>query len=70
LPYPLLSDPDFLLRKALNLPVFEADGIRFYRRLTLVIRGRTIEHVFYPVFPPNRHAHQVAEWLHLNPAPA
>jgi len=70
LPYPLLSDPDFLLQKALNLPVFEADGIQFYRRLTLVIRGRTIEHVFYPVFPPNGHAQQVAEWLHQNPAAA
>jgi peroxiredoxin len=34
-----------------------------YKRLTLVIRAGVIEHVFYPVFPPDGHAEQVLGWL-------
>jgi peroxiredoxin len=34
-----------------------------YKRLTLVITAGVIEHVFYPVFPPNEHAGQVLAWL-------
>jgi peroxiredoxin len=33
------------------------------KRLTLVVRAGVIEHVFYPVFPPDRHAEAVLEWL-------
>ncbi len=63
LPYPMLSDPGLTLADALRLPTFEADGQRLYRRLTLVLRGATIEHVFYPVFPPDTHADEVAQWF-------
>ncbi|GAA4665343.1 redoxin family protein [Streptomyces chumphonensis] len=62
LPYPMLSDPRLTLADALRLPTFEADGTTLYRRLTLVVRGSTIEHVFYPVFPPDTHADEVARW--------
>jgi peroxiredoxin len=41
--------------------------LRLFKRLTLVIRGGVIEHVFYPVFPPNEHAEQVLAWLRANP---
>jgi len=38
-----------------------------YKRLTLVVDGATIEHVFYPVFPPGSHADEVLDWLRANP---
>jgi peroxiredoxin len=33
------------------------------KRLTLVIDAGRIVHVFYPVFPPDRNASEVAAWL-------
>ncbi|RKT88212.1 Peroxiredoxin [Saccharopolyspora antimicrobica] len=64
LPFPMLSDPGFAMADALRLPTFEAPGHdRLYSRLTLVISNGRIEHVFYPVFPPNTHAQQVLDWL-------
>jgi peroxiredoxin len=38
-----------------------------YRRLTMIIDNGSVEHVFYPVFPPDRHAEQVVDWLHAHP---
>jgi peroxiredoxin/DNA-binding transcriptional MerR regulator len=67
LPYPLLSDPSLALRKALRLPTFEADGRRFYKRLTMIVHGQGIEHVFFPIFPPNEHAREVRAWLQQHP---
>ncbi|MFJ3958482.1 MerR family transcriptional regulator [Arthrobacter sp. NPDC090010] len=68
LPFTMLSDPDFVLGDALRLPSFAAEGQeRLYSRLTLVLRGGRIEHVFYPIFPPNTHAQQVLDWLRANP---
>ncbi|GAA3513268.1 WD40 repeat domain-containing protein [Actinocatenispora rupis] len=32
-----------------------------------VVTGH-VEHVFYPIFPPNTHAQQVLAWLHDHPA--
>jgi len=72
LPYHLLSDADFRLTDALNLPTFTVglrpahDGggtRRLLKRFTLVIRRGTIETVFYPVFPPDRHADEVLAWV-------
>jgi peroxiredoxin len=63
LPFPLLSDPDLRLKHALDLPTFHVAGEELYRRLTLIVRERAIEHVFYPVFPPDRHAEEVVAWL-------
>jgi len=68
LPFTMLSDQDFALGDALDLPVFAAPSHdRLYARLTLVIRDGVIEHVFYPIFPPNTHRQQVLEWLVANP---
>lgn len=67
LPFEMLSDPALSLAESLNLPVFEVDGMTLYKRLTLIIRDGVIEHVFYPVFPPNEHADQVLTWLRDNP---
>ena len=63
LPFALLSDRSFALTDALQLPTFEMAGIRLIRRLTMVISDGRIEHVFYPVFPPDRSALQVVDWL-------
>jgi peroxiredoxin/DNA-binding transcriptional MerR regulator len=70
LPYAMLSDPTFALQKSLPLPTFEADGSQFYKRLTMVIRGKTIEHVFFPIFPPNEHASDVVSWVREHPSTA
>ena len=63
LPFDMLSDPTRSLSHALGLPTFEVSGLTLYKRLTLIIRDGVIEHVFYPVFPPNEHADQVLTWL-------
>lgn len=69
LPFTMLSDERFKLADALALPTFSAPGHdRLYTRLTLAIRNGEIEHVFYPVFPPNTHAQQVLDWLVAHPA--
>lgn len=63
LPFALLSDVDLALAETLALPTFEVDGTRLYKRLTLVLTAGRIEHVFYPIFPPNDHASEVLAWL-------
>jgi len=66
LPFALLSDSDLQLTRALRLPTFDAAGETLLKRLTLVLSGGTIEHVFYPIFPPDRHAAEVLAWLHTH----
>jgi peroxiredoxin len=63
LPFPVLSDERLELVEALRLPTFTTSGWTLVKRLTLVIRDGRIEHVFYPVFPPDTHAAEVLEWL-------
>lgn len=63
LPFELLSDAAFEFTESLDLPTFEAGGERLLKRLTLVLSDEEIEHVFYPVFPPDEHAAEVLEWL-------
>jgi peroxiredoxin len=66
-PFEVLSDEHFALTNALKLPTFTVEGMRLLKRLTLVARGGRIEHVFYPVFPPDKHAEEVIAWLKRNP---
>jgi peroxiredoxin len=61
--YPVLSDPELELARALTLPTFEVAGMTLYRRLTLVARAGRIVKTFYPVFPPDRNAADVVDWL-------
>ncbi|KXT16240.1 hypothetical protein AC579_6937 [Pseudocercospora musae] len=63
LPYQLLSDEEGGLRKGLWLPTMEWEGKRLIKRLSMVVEDRVILKVFYPVFPPDRSAGQVLEWL-------
>ncbi|MER7178673.1 redoxin family protein [Streptomyces hyaluromycini] len=67
LPFQMLSDPARSLAQELGLPTFETNGLTLYKRLTLIVRDGVIEHVFYPIFPPNEHAAQVLAWLRDNP---
>jgi peroxiredoxin len=63
LPHPVIADPELRLAAALNLPTFEFEGRRLYKRLSLVVeRGRIVK-VFYPVFPPDENAAAVLAWL-------
>jgi peroxiredoxin len=61
LPYEILSDENFELQKALNIPTFEVQGKRLFKRLTLLIRDGRIEKVHYPVFPSNKDVDWVLE---------
>ena len=66
IPYPLLSDVGLVLADRMGLPTFEVAGAqqrRLYRRLTFVANEGRIEHVIYPVFPPDRNAAEVLAWL-------
>lgn len=63
LPFPVLSDAALTFTTALALPTLEVAGMRLIRRLTLVLREGRIEHVFYPVFPPDRSAAETVAWL-------
>ncbi len=63
LPFPILSDEDLMLTRAMRLPTFSAADHTLLRRLTLVIRDRRVEHVWYRVFPPDLHAERVLQWL-------
>jgi len=63
MPFPIISDPDLLLRDALDLPTFVVEGFVLYKRLAFVAEHRRIVKVFYPVFPPEQSAETVFEWL-------
>ncbi len=63
LPFPLLSDAKLAFARALNLPMFSVAGMTLLKRMALVIDDGTIAKVFYPVFPPDQNAAEVAAWL-------
>jgi len=67
LPFELLSDATLEFATALRLPTFSVAEMILIKRLTLVIRDGWIEHVFYPVFPPDRNAQEVIDWLRTHP---
>ena len=63
LPFPILSDERLELTHAMNLPTFETSGMTLLKRFTLIVDDGIITHVLYPVFPPDRSAADVIEWL-------
>jgi peroxiredoxin len=63
LPFPLLSDHDLRLARAIDLPMFEVAGMTLNKRMVLVIDDGVVSHVFYPVFPPDKSADEVMAWL-------
>jgi peroxiredoxin len=70
LPFPVLSDEKQALTRALKLPTMEVAGLTLIKRLALIIDDARITHVFYPVFPPDRNAGDVLDWLKGNPPKA
>ena len=66
LPFELLSDSELAFAGALRLPTFEIAGLVLIKRLTLILSDGKIEKVFYPVFPPDKNAQEVAAWLSGN----
>lgn len=68
IPFDYLSDCDLRLVSALRLPMFEfpvetgGPSTLIKRMSWFVFRGR-IEHVMYPVFPPNENASRMLNWL-------
>lgn len=63
LPFEVLSDESLELTSHLRLPTFEVDSMTLLKRATLVLFAGRIEKVFYPIYPPDRNAEVVAEWL-------
>ena len=63
LPFELLSDSAFVFADRLKLPTFEIAGMRLIKRLTLITHDAQIKKVFYPVFPPDKNAEEVMDWL-------
>ena len=63
LPFAILSDEHLALSRAMKLPTFQTSGMTLFKRFTLVIDDGVVKHVFYPVFPPDRSAADVVEWL-------
>ena len=75
LPYPVVSDDERTFGNAMELPTMNvsmtsSDETVLYKRLTLIVRSGVIEHVMYPVFPPDRNASEVEAWLSTRGAAA
>ena len=66
-PFQILSDEKLELTRALKLPSMDVAGLTMIKRLALIVDDAKITHVFYPVFPPDRNAGDVLEWLQKNP---
>ncbi len=63
LPYFLLSDEKLVFACALNLPTFQFENMQLNKRVTLIAYNGIVQHYFYPVFPPDKNAEDVIDWL-------
>jgi peroxiredoxin len=50
-------------QRALGLPTSATGGWCLFRRLTMVVSSGEVEHVFYLLIRPDRHATKVIDWL-------
>ncbi len=62
-PFEVLSDADLAMVHALRLPTFTFRAMTLLKRVTMFLRDGVIEHVIYPVFPPDRSAEEAVRWL-------
>ena len=66
-PFPILSDHALACTRAMHLPTFawrEGQGeIELIKRMAWYIERGVVQHVWYPVFPPDTNASNVLEWL-------
>jgi peroxiredoxin len=63
MPFPVISDEWLELARDPGLPTFDVEGLTLYKRLALIVERGQIVKVFYPVFPPDRNAQDVVDWL-------
>ena len=63
LPFPILSDVQGRFAASLRLPHFVTGGETYLKRLTLLVEGGRLEHVFFPVADPASHAADLVAWL-------
>jgi peroxiredoxin len=63
MPFPVISDEWLDLARDPGLPTFDVEGLTLYKRLALIAEQGKIVKVFYPVFPPDRNAQDVLDWL-------
>jgi peroxiredoxin len=63
LPFAMLSDADLKLTRAMRLPTFTVDDMMLLKRMAWVVDDGVVSRVFYPVFPPDRSAGEVIDWL-------
>ena len=65
-PYDVLSDIELKFTKVMNIPIFRIKNTTYIKRLTLIVEKSIIIKVFYPIFPPDLHIHDVLDWLKKN----
>ena len=51
------------MTQAVKLPTFTTSGMTLLKRIALVVDEGVISKAFYPVFPPDKSAEEVAAWL-------
>ncbi len=66
IPFEIISDEDFAFTDQLELPTFEYHGMKLIKRMAMVLDQGLIEKVFYPVFPPDKNAEVVLDWIKKN----
>jgi peroxiredoxin len=67
-PFELLSDAELRLTLALRLPTFDypvrsGGPNTLIKRMAWYVEGGRIVKVWYPVFPPDKNAQAVLDWL-------
>jgi peroxiredoxin len=67
LPFAVLSDHTMHFTDALRLPTFVVDGMRLFKRLTIIAWGSRIAAVLYPILRPEENASDVIAWLKAHP---
>jgi len=68
IPFPILSDSELALTRSLRLPAIDMPAASggpptLLKRMAWFCERSRIEHVWYPVFPPNENAARVLAWL-------
>ena len=67
LPFPVVSDVDYQLQRALQLPTFVVARMTLLKRITLIANDGVIEAVHYPIFPSDSDPAWVINYLKLRP---
>ncbi len=75
IPFPILSDSALALTRALRLPSIDmplqpGGPPTLLKRMAWFCERSRVEHVWYPVFPPDRNAAEVFDWLRARKARA